>query len=79
MMLKKLLETNKLYGYSIDAYNGGKGIVIANSEDEARDKIISSYIKHGYNSNEFNNLEVWKVGQENSLFSDSPEVMEIWE
>ena len=35
-MLKDLYETGKLYGYITDCYSGGKGIVIANNEEEAK-------------------------------------------
>ena len=47
-MLKDLYESGKLYGYITDYYSGGKGIVIANNEEEAKQKVKASYLKHGY-------------------------------
>ena len=76
-MLKELIESGKLYGYITDYYSGGKGIVIANNEDEARQKVISGYLKHGYSESELSELEVWKVTSK--PFDDAPDVLEIWE
>lgn len=47
-MLKELVKTGKLYGYNTDYYRGGKGIVIADNENEAKQKIRLAYLKHGY-------------------------------
>lgn len=75
-MLKQLVETGKLYGYNTDYYNGGKGIVVADDEEEARKKVIDGYLKHGYSESELSELEVWKV--EDKPFDDAPDVLEIW-
>ncbi len=76
-MLKELAKSGKLYGYNTDYYNGGKGIVLANNEEDAKQKVISAYIKYGYTKNELTELEVWKVTEES--FKDAPDVLEIWE
>ena len=76
-MLKQLVKTNKLYGYNTDYYTGGKGIVFADNEKEARDKVIKAYLKHGYSESELDELEVWKVEQE--PFEGALDVLEIWE
>lgn len=75
-MLENLIKTERLYGYSIDYSKEGMGIVLADSKEDAKEKIIQSYIKHGYPEDSFSNLEVWKISS-NAWFSDSPEVLEI--
>ena len=76
-MLKDLYESGKLYGYIIDYYSGGKGIVIANNEEEAKQKVKASYLKHGYSETELEELQVWKVTD--GFFNDSPDVLEVWQ
>lgn len=76
-MLKELVETGKLYGYNTDFYSGGKGIAVADNKEEAKEKIINAYLKHGYSKNELSELEVWKI--EDSLFYDSLDILEIWQ
>ena len=76
-MLEELFKTGKLYGYITDSYSGGKGIVIANNEDEAKQKVKASYLKHGYSESELEELEVWKVTD--GFFNDSPDVLEVWQ
>lgn len=79
-MLKELINTNKLYGYNIGDYDGGKGIVLAESEEEAKNKVKEAYSKHGYEMSELNDIEVWKIQcQSNNFFDDAPEVLEICE
>ena len=51
-MLKDLYESEKLYGYITDYYSGGKGIVIADNEEDAKQKVKASYLKHGYSESE---------------------------
>lgn len=77
IMLKELVKTNKLYGYITDYYIGGKGVVLANNEQEAKEKVIRAYLKHGYSESELEELEVWKVEQE--PFADALDVLEIWQ
>ena len=76
-MLEELFKTGKLYGYITDYYSGGKGIVIANNEDEAKQKVKASYLKRGYAEREMEELEVWKVTD--GFFNDSPDVLEVWQ
>lgn len=76
-MLKELYESGKLYGYITDYCSGGKGIVIADSEEDAKQKVKSSYLKHGYSESELDELQVWKVTD--GLFNDSPDVLEVWQ
>ena len=76
-MLEELFKTGKLYGYITDYYSGGKGIVIANNEEEAKQKVKASYLKHGYSESELEELEVWKVTD--GFFNDSPDVLEVWQ
>lgn len=76
-MLEGLVKSGKLYGYNTDtdeAY-GAKGIVIADSEYEARTKIVDAYKKHGCSDSELTNLSIWKVTD--GWFDDAPDVLEI--
>lgn len=75
-MLEEIFKTGKLYGYQIDPNDEGTGIVVADNEHEAEEKVKSAYIKHGYPEDSFSNLEVWKISN-NALFSYSPDVLEI--
>ena len=76
-MLKDLYESGKLYVYITDYYSGGKGIVIADNEEDAKQKVKASYLKHGYSESELEELEVWKVSD--GFFNDSPYVLEVWQ
>lgn len=76
-MLEELFKTGKLYGYITDYYSGGKGIVIANNEEEAKQKVKEAYLKHGYSESELTDLEVWKITE--AWFEDVPDVLEIWQ
>ena len=76
-MLKDLYESGKLYGYIKDYYSGGKGIVIADNKEDAKQKVKASYLKHGYSESELEELEVWKVTD--GFFNDSPDVLEVWQ
>ena len=76
-MLKDLYESGKLYGYITDYYSGGKGIVIADNEEDAKQKVKASYLKHGYSETELEELQVWKVSDR--FFNDSPDVLEVWQ
>ena len=44
-MLKDLYESEKLYGYITDYYSGGKGIVIADNEEDAKTESKSILLK----------------------------------
>ena len=77
-MLRKLFKTGKLYGYNTDTEDnvfGARGIVLANSKEDARNKLISVYLKHGYSETQLDNLSVWKV--EDNCFDNVPDVLEI--
>ena len=45
-MLKDLYESGKLYGYITDYYSGGKGIVIADNEEDAKQKVNERFPRH---------------------------------
>lgn len=78
-MFEKIIEDG-LYGYITDTedyINAGKGVVKANSETEAKRKVINAYIKHGHMSHyDFDFLTVWKITS-SSIFKEDPDVMEI--
>lgn len=75
-MLKALYESGKLYGYITDYYSGGKGIVLADNEEDAKQKVRESYLKNGYSESDLEELEVWKVTDD---FNDLPDVIEVWQ
>ena len=76
-MLEELFKTGKLYGYITDYYSGGKGIVIANNEKEAKQKVKAAYLKYGYFESELTDLQVWKITE--AWFEDAPDVLEVWQ
>ena len=76
-MLKELVKTGRLQGYNTDYYCSGKGIVLADNEEDARKKVIDGYLKHGYSESELSELEVWKITEE--PFEDALDVLEIWQ
>ena len=76
-MLQELYKSGKLYGYICDYWDGGKGVVIADSVEDAKEKVKSAYLKHGYSISDLEDLEVWKV--EDGLFDDASDVLEIWQ
>ena len=55
----------------------GKGIVLADTEEDAKQKVKASYLKHGYSESELEELQVWKVTD--GFFNDSPDVLEVWQ
>lgn len=75
----KLIEEGRVYSY-LNYDMGVSGIVIADNEEEARQKVIESYEKHGYKDTDFRYLlDIIKLEQ--TPFSDSMEVLETsyWE
>lgn len=69
------MNVKRLYGYSVKDL--ATAIVIADSVEEAREKVKTAYNAH---SNEFNAktdwIEIWKL-DENSWFEDHPDVLEV--
>ena len=76
-MLEELFKTGKLYGYITDYYSGGKGIVIADNEEDAKRKVTDAYLKHGYSESELTDLQVWKITE--AWFEDASDVLELWQ
>lgn len=69
------MDIKRLYGYSVQDL--ATGIVLADSVEEAREKVKAAYKAHcnGFNV-ETDWVEVWKL-DENSWFEDHPEVLEV--
>ena len=69
------MDINRMYGYSVKDL--ATGIVLADSVEDAREKVKAAYKTH---YNEFNPetdlVEVWKM-DENSWFEDHPDVLEV--
>lgn len=67
--------TKDLYTYKIEDL--AIGIVKANSEEEAKRKVYEAYSKHNDCFDTYNDeIEIWKL-DEDSWFSDSPDVLEV--
>ena len=58
-------------------FDGAKGIVIAESEDEAKRKVNEAYRKHASGYCSFIEVYVKPVMGSGSWFSDSPDVVEV--
>lgn len=73
----KVILDKKLFGYSVDYYNGGKGIVSAKNKTEARLKIERAYMKKDYTKQDLKDIEVWEISR--NLYDDELKVLEIFE
>lgn len=76
-VLMKVILDKKLFGYSVDYYNGGKGIVSAKNKTEARLKIKRAYMKKNYTKQDLKDIEVWEISR--NLYDDELKVLEIFE
>lgn len=75
--LIKCLENGTLFSYSLS--DGGTGIVIADSSEEAEQKVRAAYERHGgYENGNMDgiNVSVWELYQK--PFNDAPDVLEIF-
>lgn len=70
------MDITNLYAYRIDEL--AVGIVKAESYEDAREKVKAAYLKH---NNEYNSerdfVELKKISENGSWFSDNPDVIEI--
>lgn len=76
VLMQEILD-KKLFGYSVDYYNGGKGIVYAKNKTEARLKIERAYMKKNYKKQDLKDIEVWEISRD--LYDDELKVLEIFE
>ena len=76
-VLMKVILDKKLFGYSVDYYNGGKGIVSAKNKTEARLKIERAYMKKNYTKQDLKDIEVWEISR--NLYDDELKVLDILE
>lgn len=74
-MIKQLIETNRLYNYNIS--DGGLGICLATSEEDAKRKIEKSYLQHGYCESELREIQVMLIQKESRYFGD--DVLELFD
>ena len=70
------MDITNLYAYRIDEL--AVGIVKAESYEDAREKVKTAYLKHNnvYDS-ERDFVELKKISENDSWFSDNPDVIEI--
>ena len=71
------LENGTLFSYSLS--DGGTGIVIADSPEEAEQKVGAAYEKHGgYENGNMDGVDIniWELYQK--PFDDVPDVLEIF-
>lgn len=71
-----MLDITNLYAYRIEEL--AVGIVNADSEADAREKVKAAYLKHNncYNP-ERDVIEIKEIAEDDSWFSDHPDVIEI--
>lgn len=67
-----------IWVYSIEE-DGARGIVIADSKEDAESKVKKAYRKHGYGKDfNFSDMKVWSATEINEgYFNDCPNVLEI--
>lgn len=67
----------KIYLYEI--LGESWGIVIADSKEQAKEKVKSAYQKHDTSYSEHTPVHIIKATEaENNWFSDSPDVLEVY-
>lgn len=76
VLMQEILD-KKLFGYSVDYYNGGKGIVSAKNKTEARLKIERAYMKKNYKKQDLKDIEVWEISRD--LYDDELKILEVFE
>ena len=70
------MDITNLYAYRIDEL--AVGIVKAESYEDAREKVKAAYLKHNeYFDLERDFIELKKIVENDSWFSDNPDVIEI--
>ena len=69
------MDITNLYAYRIEELT--VGIVMAESESEAREKVNAAYLDHGFYDQEEYIIELKKIVENDSWFSDHPDVIEI--
>ena len=71
------IRAGMLWTYTLS--DGGIGIVIANSSEEAYEKVKDAYIKHGgYENGNLNGVEINIFELDQAPFADAPDVFEIF-
>jgi len=76
--LIKHIENECLFAYTLS--DGGAGIVVANSEEEAKEKVKAAYIKHGgYENENMDGVDINIFQMYQRPFADVPDVLEIFE
>lgn len=71
-----MLDITNLYAYRIEEL--AVGIVKAESYEDAREKVKSAYLKHNdcFDS-ERDFIELKEIAEDDSWFSDNPDVVEV--
>lgn len=71
------LENGTLFSYSLS--DGGAGIVVANSPEEAEQKVRAAYEKHGgYENGNMDGINVSILELYQKPFDDASDVLEIF-
>lgn len=76
-MPEKLIEAihnGKLFQYKLD--DGGSGIVIAETMEDAEKKVIEAYKKHGGEDDYTPTVYLWEF-MDGHYFEDCPDVLEL--
>lgn len=74
--LIKLIEECRLWSYTLE--DGGTGLVIADTVEEAEEKVRAAYSKHGgYENGKCDvKIYIWDMFKD-SFFPDFPDVLEV--
>ena len=71
-----MLDITNLYAYRIEEL--AVGIVNAESYEDAREKVKAAYLKHNYCFDlERDVVEIKEIAENDSWFSDNPDVVEV--
>ena len=74
----KHIENQRLFAYTLS--DGGAGIVIADGEDGAKEKVKAAYKKHGgYENGNMDGVDINIFPICQKPFADAPDVLEIFE
>lgn len=76
--LNRHIENGELFCYTLS--DGGIGIVIADSPEEAEKKVHAAYSKHGgYENGNMDGITINVFELDQKPFEDAPDVLEISE
>lgn len=67
---------DNIFIYDID---DTRGIVLANTEIEAKEKVIKAYQNSGYREYDFSGIKIYKAIESDGYLTKYPDVLEVTE